>query len=87
MPPTSSILKWVNKRGLRLRNKETGQFMKGGQQSLAFVIARSIFQKGFKPSYFFSDAFDKAFKKIDKKLIEKYALDVEAFLDYTLPTK
>lgn len=85
MPPTTSILKWANKKKLRLRNKETGKFMKGGQQSLAFLIARSIFRHGKKPSYWFSDAFETAYKKLPQELIDKYALDVETFLDYTIP--
>jgi hypothetical protein len=83
MPPIASILKWTNKKRLRLRNKETGKFMKGGQQSLAFLIARSIFMYGKKPSYWFSDAFESAYKKLPQELIDKYALDVESFLDYT----
>ncbi len=85
MPPPKTLDKWVVKRNLEgVRNKQ-GQFV--NRKSLTFAIAKSIFQKGFKPSYFFSDAFNKAFKNIDKELIEKYALDVETFLDYTLPTK
>lgn len=83
MPPIASILKWTNKKRLRLRNKETGKFMKGGQQSLAFLIARSIFMYGKKPSYWFSDAFESAYKKLPQELIDKYALDVESFLEYT----
>ena len=83
MPPIASILKWTNKKRLRLRNKETGKFMKGGQQSLAFLIARSIFMYGQKPSYWFTQAFESAYKKLPQELIDKYALDVESFLEYT----
>jgi len=87
MPPTSSILKWVNKKRLRLRNKDTGKFMKGGQKSLAFLIARSIFWFGKKPSYWFSDAFESAYKKLPQEFIDAYALDVESFLDQTTQIK
>jgi len=83
MPPVATILKWTNKKRLRLRNKETGKFMKGGQQSLAFLIARSIFMYGQKPSYWFTQAFESAYKKLPQELIDKYALDVESFLEYT----
>jgi hypothetical protein len=38
---------------------------------------------GKKPSYWFSDAFESAYKKLPQELIDKYALDVESFLDYT----
>ena len=87
MPPIATILKWTNQKRLRLRNKETGKFMKGGQQSLAFLIARSIFMYGQKPSYWFTEAFESAYKKLPQELIDKYALDVESFLDYTTQIK
>ena len=83
MPPIATILKWTNSKRLRLRNKETGKFTKGGQQSLAFMIARSIFRHGQKPSYWFTEAFEIAYKKLPQELIDKYALDVESFLDQT----
>ena len=84
MPPPNALLKWANKKRLRLRDKETGKFMLGGQQSLAFIIARSIFKHGIKPSYFFTNAFEKAYKKLPQDIIEAYGLDGESFLDYTI---
>jgi len=77
MPPLEPILKWVNARILRLRDKETGRFKKGGQKSLAFLIQRSIYKKGIKPTLFFTKPFEASFKRLPDNLIEKFALDLE----------
>jgi len=82
-PPMKPILEWVNARGLRLRDAETGRFKKGGQKSLAFLIARSIKEKGIKPSLFFTKPFEKAFKKLPDDIVEAFSLDVEEFLKFT----
>ena len=84
MPPRDAILKWVNDRRMRLKDKETGKFIRGGQNSLAFLIQRSIFQKGIKPSLFFTKPFEAAFKRLPKDFIDAYGLDFEKFLDFSL---
>jgi hypothetical protein len=84
MPPRGAILKWVNARRMRLKDKETGKFIRGGQNSLAFLIQRSIFQKGIKPSLFFTKPFEAAFKRLPKDFIDAYGLDFEKFLDFSL---
>ena len=42
--------------------------IKGIDQSLAFVINRKIFEKGIKPSLFFTTAYEENIKNIDKYL-------------------
>ena len=49
MPPPKAFDKWGIRRGIAPRTK-TGQFEK--RKSLNFVLARSIFYKGIKPSLF-----------------------------------
>lgn len=83
-PPIKDILKWVNARRLRLRDKETGKFKKGGQRSLAFVIARSIKEKGIKPSLFFTKPFERSFANLPDDIVEAFALDVDKFLNSTI---
>lgn len=83
MPPTEDILKWVKAKNLRFRNKKTGKFSKGTQKSLAFLIARSIFRNGIKPSLFFTRPFELGFKKIPDELVEAFALDFDNFIDFT----
>ena len=82
MPPRKDILKWVNRKRLRLRDNN-GKFKKGGQESLAFLIQRAIFKKGIKPSLFFTKAFEHHFSKLPKELEEAFALDIESFIEFT----
>ena len=56
-------------------------------QSMAYIIARSIYNKGIKPSLFFTKPFEKAFQNIDKEILDAYALDVETFLPRNLKDK
>lgn len=83
MPPRKDILKWVNKKRLRLKGKD-GKFKKGGQESLAYLIQRSIYKKGIKPSLFFTKAFEQHFKELPEELEKAFALDVEDFMEFTL---
>ena len=82
MPPPKALDKWVVRKGLKGIRDQQGRFVK--RQSLTFLIARSIFQKGLEPTYFFTDAFEAAYKKLPKQFIDKYELDIDNFLKFTL---
>jgi len=88
MPPPKSLDKWVVKKGLAPRNK--GKFAGrsvssvGFRQSITFLIARKIYFRGLEPTYFFTDAFEAAYKKLPKQFIDKYELDIDNFLKFTL---
>lgn len=71
---TRGINKWVRRKQIQFRNKETGQFM--SYEQTARTIIRSIWQKGIKPSMFFTRPFEKYYKKLPKAVTEKYALDM-----------
>lgn len=81
MPPSKAFDKWMIKRGIAPRNKE-GQFQT--RKGLAYVIARSIYMNGIKPSLFFTKPFEKAYKKLSPELVESFGLDVESLMDFTL---
>ena len=51
------------------------------------MIARSIFNNGIKPSLFFTKPFEKAFKNLNKDLVEAYKLDVEQLMKNTINNK
>ena len=53
-------------------------------KSMSYIISKSIFEKGIKPSLFFTKPFEKAFERLPNELIEAYGLDVEDFLAFTL---
>ena len=82
MPPPKALDKWVVRKGLKGIRDQRGRFVK--RQSLTFLIARSIFQKGLEPTYFFTDAFEAAYKKLPNEFIKKYELDIDNFLKFTL---
>ena len=86
MPPHKPIFEWVKHRKLFLRD-EKGRFSKGGQNSLTFLIRRSIYEQGIKPTKFFSRPFESAFGKLPDELIKAYGLDLEKFLKITTNNK
>ena len=49
----------------------------------AFAVREAVFRQGIKPSLFFTKPFEKAFKNLDKDIIEAYKLDVEELLKFT----
>ena len=78
---TEGIDKWVRRKRFQFRDRKSGRFM--SYESTAFLITRSIYNKGVKPSLFFTKPFQKAFKNLDKDIIEAYKLDVEELLKFT----
>ena len=79
---TDGILEWVTKRRFQFREKETGRFM--SYKSTAFLITRSIYHKGLKPTNFFTKPFERAFEKLPDELLEKYGLQVDKLLSDTV---
>ncbi len=82
MPPIKPLADWAKFKGLRLRN-EKGQYSKGNYKTIGFLISRSIFKKGIKPSLFFTKPFERAFENLPKEIIEAFALDAENLLEFT----
>jgi len=69
---TEGMQKWVQRRRIQFRNKD-GKFM--SYKSTAWVMTRSIYAKGIKPSLFFTKPFEAAYKNLPEELIEKYGLE------------
>jgi len=78
MPPPKAFDKWIVKKGIAPRGKG-GIFAK--RKGLQFAIARSIFEKGIKPSLFFTKPFEAAFKKLPDEMIEAYGLEAQETFD------
>lgn len=81
MPPTKALDKWIVKKGLAPRN-EKGQLL--SRKGLKFAIARKIYINGIKPSLFFTKPFEKYYKKLPNQLLEKYGLDLDKFMEFSL---
>lgn len=83
---TEGINKWVKLKGIQFRDKETGRFI--SYNSTAFLIIRSIYQTGIKPSLFFTKPFEVAKKRyLGKELIKAYKADIEAIVSFNLKEK
>lgn len=71
---TKGIRKWVISKRIQFKDKK-GRFI--SYEQTARTITRSIYNKGLKPTLFFTKPFEKAFAKIPTTITEKYGLDVE----------
>lgn len=76
MPPAKVFDKWLIRKGIAPR--KNGKF--ASRKSLAFLIARSVFRNGIKPSLFFTKPFEAAYKRLPEDVVEKYGLEaIELF--------
>ena len=71
-----SLTAWAKRKNVRLRD-EKGRFKKGSYNTIAHIIAGNIYNRGLKPSLFFTKPYEKYFKRLPDELIEKYALDMD----------
>jgi len=71
---TKGIAKWVRKKRFQFRDKQ-GRFM--SYDSMTYLIARSIYNKGLKANLFFTKPFEAGIKRLPDELIKGFALDIE----------
>jgi hypothetical protein len=80
---TQGINQWVKQKGFQFRDRKSGRFL--SYDSTAYLITRSIFNKGIKPSLFFTKPFEEGYKKyIDVDLMKAFGQDIETIVDYNL---
>lgn len=80
---TKGINQWVRQKGFQFRDRKSGRFL--SYDSTAYLITRSIFNKGIKPSLFFTKPFEAGYRKyIDTDLIKAFGQDIETMVDYNL---
>lgn len=77
---TKAINEWVAKKRFQFRD-DKGKFM--SYKSTAYLIIRSIYNKGLKPSLFFTKPFVKYYRRLPNELAERFALDLETFIEFT----
>ena len=82
MPPPSALDKWIVRKGLAPRDKGkfTGRTINkvGFQKSIQFLIARSIFFNGIKPTNFLTDAVEKNMAIMPQQIKQAFALDLNS---------
>jgi len=75
MPPPSALDKWIVRRNIKGIRDKKGKFIK--RKNLQFMIARSIFMKGIKPTLFFTKPFERYYDKLRTDLPRQFAADTE----------
>lgn len=78
-----AMTKFARKKNIRFRNSD-GTFSKGGFESMGYIIASNIYNRGLRGSLFFTNPFMKAYKNLPKEMEESFALDIKKFFDFTI---
>ena len=76
-----AIEKWVAARRFQFRDKK-GKFL--SYDATAFIVSRSIYNKGIKTTSFFTRPFQLKFEQLPQELAMAYALELSDFLRFTL---
>ena len=78
----AAIDKWVIRKGIQGVRGARGQF--ANRKMMVTSITNSINRTGTFETRFFRNAFDLEYKDFDNNIVEKYGLDLESFLKFTL---
>tara|TARA_R110000796_G_scaffold105402_3_gene215454 strand:+ start:400 stop:900 length:501 start_codon:yes stop_codon:yes gene_type:complete len=80
-PPSSAFDGWSVRKGIAPRDSK-GKFLK--RKSLSYIIAKSVFEKGIKPSFFFTKAFNTEFNSLPDEVAFAYSEDIENIIEESL---
>ena len=83
-PPLRAILPWISLKGIKGRDKK-GRFIT--KNSLAFLIARSIKQRGIERTRFISKPYDDMIDDLKLELVGALAEDVDNSIEIEQPDK
>jgi hypothetical protein len=81
MPPPKAFANWVVRKGLEGVRDKNGRFIP--RKSLQWAIAKSVYNNGIKPSYFFSAPFKVNFKKLPQEIVQAFELTPDDFQAFT----
>jgi|SRR5210317_941842 len=80
-PPSIAFESWAKAKNIRFRDAK-GQFKKGNYKSIAYVISKSIYEKGIRANNFWSIPFVNEYKKLPQDLQNIFADDMlNEFID------
>ena len=83
MPPKGSIRTWMAQKKVKARDLKTNSFVKQTEANLnsaAFLISRSIKQRGIPKSEFFQAPFALEYSKLPQEIIEALNTDLDDIL-------
>ena len=72
---------YAKAKNIRFRQGNTGRFAEGGYDAMGYVIAKNIYNRGIKPSMFFTKPFEKRFKTLPNELIAAFVNDAEKTIE------
>jgi hypothetical protein len=78
---TEGIQRWVKARKFQFKDKK-GKFM--SYDSTAWIITRSIYAKGLRPTLFFTKPFEAAYKRLPQELVNDLKIDLEKIFNYSI---
>ena len=73
-PNIGALEKWISRKGIKGRDKETGRFIK--TKSLAYLFSKSIQRKGLAATSFFSKPISIELEKLDTELLNNFKTDI-----------
>ena len=73
-PPMRFLRTWLK--------RKKGVFRQRNLTQRAFAVQNIIYQRGIKPTEFYTKPFREEFANLPNELVEAYALDVEDFLEF-----
>lgn len=73
-PPLRFLRTWLKQKSGRFRSRDL--------TSQAFRVQNIVYQRGIKPTEFYSKPFEKAFRSLPDELIEAYGLELDDFLNF-----
>ena len=83
-PPLRAILPWISIKGIKGRDKK-GRFIT--KNSLAFLIARSIRQRGLERTRFITKPYDDMIGDLNSEIAEAFAVDIDNSIEIEQPDK
>ena len=78
---TEGIQRWVKARKFQFKDKQ-GKFM--SYDSTAWIITKSIYAKGLRPTLFFTKPFEAAYKRLPQELVNDLKIDLEKIFNYSI---
>ena len=85
---TEGIQRWVKARKFQFRQrdpetkKSTGKFL--SYEQTAWIITKSIYAKGLRPTLFFTKPFKAAYKRLPQELVNDLKIDLEKIFNYSI---